>query len=269
MKEDEFLNEALDIVGRAENRGVHLRILGALAVYMTSCDRQECLKIFSALGRLGEGKSFFTDLDLAAYSKQKKEATKIFRELNFKPDEMVNAMFGDKRLIFYHPQDKYQVDIFLNKLEFSHDVNFGSPGDAGRLELDYPTITLADLVLEKLQINKINHKDLVDLMVIFSEHEVVAKQQRGVVDGGYIAKILSDDWGFWYDATTNLGKLKSLVEKATNEGKIAQAQSNKIKNGVEDLIKIIQETPKSFKWRMRERVGTKKSWYREVDEVER
>jgi len=156
MSEEEFLKEALGIVEKAQNRGVYLRILGALAVYIHSLDKPECINAFKSLERLGEGKPIFTDLDLIGYSKQQKEITKLFEELKFQPDRMINVLFAGKRLIFYHPQGKYHVDVFLNKLEFSHDVNFGDKPGSGRLELDYPTITLADIVLEKLQIHYIN-----------------------------------------------------------------------------------------------------------------
>jgi len=67
----------------------------------------------------------------------------VLEGLGFRPDSVINGFFGDRRLIYYEPSDKFHVDIFLDKLEFSHDVIFGKkPGD-GRLELDYPTIALA------------------------------------------------------------------------------------------------------------------------------
>jgi hypothetical protein len=41
-----------------------------------------------------------------------------------------------------------------------------------RLEKDYPTIPLEELMLEKLQIVKINEKDIKDLIVLILEHEI-------------------------------------------------------------------------------------------------
>ena len=137
MGEDEFLRESVGIVEKAQSRGVCLRILGSLAAYIRAREAGQ-VDFFRSLGRFGEGMPLFTDLDLAAYGKQRGGIDKVFRELSFQADSLVNGMFGHKRLIYYHPQRKFHVDIFLNRLEFSHDVEFGEKPGEGRLEIDYP-----------------------------------------------------------------------------------------------------------------------------------
>lgn len=269
LGESEFVKEALKIVETAHSRQVCLRILGALAVYVHSLDKSECTDAFKSLGRFGEGKPTFTDLDLAAYGKQKSQTNKVFQELKFKPDMMVNAFFGNRRLIFYHPQNAFHVDIFLDKLEFSHDVRFGEKPGSGRLELDYPTITLEDIVLEKLQIHQINRKDLIDLIVLFMGHEVAEHSTKDMVAGNYVASVLSEDWGFWFDAILNLGKVKSLATEFENSGKLTHEQVQRALNGIEKLNSIVEKTPKNDRWKVRSRVGTSKPWYKEVEEVQR
>lgn len=269
LDESEFVNEALKIVETAQSRQVYLRILGALAVYVHSLDKEDCTNAFKSLGRFGEGKPTFTDLDLGAYGKQKKETNKVFQDLKFKPDIMVNALFGNRRLIFYHPKNIFHVDIFLDKLEFSHDVRFGEKPGLGRLELDYPTITLEDIVLEKLQIHNINRKDLIDLIVLFMGHDVSDQNTKDSVAGNYIANVLSEDWGFWYDATTNLDKVKSLAMEFEGSGKLSHEQVNKALNGIAQLRQIIEKATKTERWKVRARVGTTKPWFREVEEVQR
>jgi hypothetical protein len=268
MDEDEFLKEALGIVEKAQSRGVYLRILGSLAAYIRSVNGGYG-EVFKSLGRFGEGMPLFTDLDLVAYGKQRGEISKLFRELAFEPDTLVNGMFGHKRLIYYHPQRRYHIDVFLNRLEYSHDVNFGEKPGSGRLELDYPTITPADIVLEKLQIHDINRKDLIDLIAVFLVHDVLEQPDKDAVDGGYIAKILSDEWGFWYDATTNLAKVKSVLEQLTKEGKLTALQSQTTTQRIDALLGIVTKTPKTRNWEKRAKAGTKKAWYREVEEVVR
>ncbi len=268
MKEDEFVKEAIGIVEKAQSRGVHLRILGSLGAYVRSVNNGYG-DVFRSLERFGGGKPLFTDLDLLGYNKQKGDITKFLRELNFKPDALVNAMFGNKRLVFYHPDNKYHVDIFLNKLEFSHTVDFGDKPGSGRLELDYPTISATDIALEKLQIHEINRKDLIDLIALFLVHDVHEQFSKEVVDGGHIGKMLSDDWGFWYDATTNLGKLKPVIDDLLKEGKITAAQSQIAMERVEKLLQLINKTPKSKGWEKRAKTGTSKRWYTEVEEIVR
>ena len=268
MKEDEFVKEAIGLVEKAQSRGVHLRILGSLGTYVRSLNNGYG-DVFRSLERFGGGKPLFTDLDLLGYNKQKGDITKFLRELNFKPDALVNAMFGNKRLVFYHPDNKYHVDIFLNKLEFSHTVDFGDKPGSGRLELDYPTISATDIALEKLQIHEINRKDLIDLIALFLVHDVHEQFSKEVVDGGHIGKMLSDDWGFWYDATTNLGKLKPVIDDLLKEGKITVAQSQIAMERVEKLLQLINKTPKSKGWEKRAKTGTSKRWYTEVEEIVR
>lgn len=268
MNESDFLKESVGIVEKAQSRGVCLRILGSLAAYIRARDAGQA-DLVKSLGRFGEGMPLFTDLDLIAYGKQRGEIEKVFHELSFEADRLVNGIFGHKRLIYYHPQRKYHVDIFLNRLEFSHDVDFGEKPGEGRLEIDYPTISPADIVLEKVQIHEINRKDLIDLIVIFLVHEVRDQFDKMNIDGGYIGKTLASDWGFWYDATTNLEKVKSLAAILEKEGKLSRSQGQVIEQRIQKLLEYVNNTPKDRKWDRRAKTGTKKPWYREVDEVQR
>ena len=268
MSDDEFLKESIGIVEKAQSHGVCLRILGSLAAYIRACDAGHG-DLFKSLGRFGEGMPLFTDLDLAAYGKQRGAIDKIFRELAYQPDTLVNGMFGHKRLIYYHPQRKFHVDIFINKLEFSHDVEFGEKPGEGRLEVDYPTISPADIVLEKLQIHQINRKDLIDLITLFFVHDVQGQFGKQAIDGAYIGKILSGEWGFWYDATTNLEKVRALLQTLEKEGKLSPSQIQIVVQRMEKLLDYVNNTPKERNWEKRAKTGTKKAWYREVEEVQR
>jgi hypothetical protein len=271
MTDEDFLKDATAIVEKAQSRGLYVRFIGALAVYVHSLDTTDTLRVFKSLARLGEGRPMFTDLDLVLYSKQRNDVTKLLEELGFKPDNMANMMFGGRRLIYYHPQNKYPVDLFLNRLEFSHDVNFGEKPGSGRLELDYPTITLEDIVLEKLQIRQINRKDVVDLVVLFLGHDLAELAGKNVIDGGHISRTLSEDWGFWYDATRNLASVTSLAHElsTSNPGIVTAEQDGIIGERVLSLRKMIDAAPKTKSWEKRAKVGTSKPWYRDVDEVVR
>jgi len=268
MSEDDFLKESIGIVETAQSRGVCLRILGSLATYIRARDAGH-ESLVKSLGRFGEGMPLFTDLDLAAYGKQRGGIDKVFRELAFQPDTLVNGMFGHKRLIYYHPQRKFHVDIFLNKLEFSHDVEFGEKPGEGRLEIDYPTISPADIALEKLQIHEINRKDLIDLIALFFVHDVQGQFGKQSIDGNYVGKILSSEWGFWYDAKTNLEKVRGLLETLEKEEKLSSSQRQIVEERMEKLLEYVNNTPKERSWEKRAKTGTKKAWYREVEEVQR
>src|SRR5438128_6779800 len=271
LGEDEFLREARAIVDAAQAQGTALRILGSLGIYAHSLHVPECISFFHRVGRIREGTPLFTDLDLMGYASQGRSISRVFDGLGFRPDEMINGFFGDRRLIYYEGKNRFHVDIFLDKLEFSHDVVFGKKPGTGRLELDYPTISVTDLVLEKLQIHRIGRKDLVDLIVLFLGHDVKEKANgnREAVDAGHNANLLADDWGFWYESTQNLEKTRQMLAQFIGEGRISQALAQRIKSRITELESKLQSVPKGRHWEKRAKVGTAKPWFREVEEVVR
>ena len=271
LGEDEFLREARAIVDAARARGTALRILGSLGIYAHSLHVPECISVFHRVGRVQEGAPLFTDLDLMGYSSQGRSISQIFDGLGFRPDNVINGFFGERRLVYYEGANRFHVDIFLDKLEFSHDVLFGKKPGNGRLELDSPTITLTDMVLEKLQIHRIARKDLVDLIVLFLGHDVKpsADSDHEAVDAGYIANLLADDWGFWYDSTQNLDKTRQLLHGFVTEGKVSADFAARIESRMEKLETALQAIPKGRHWEKRAKTGTAKPWFREVEEIVR
>jgi hypothetical protein len=271
LGDEQFLQSAVGIVERGRDQGVALRLLGSLAVYAHSKHAPECIALLHSVGRVEEGRPLFTDLDLMAYPSQSRKISGIFDSIQFKPDEMVNGLFGDRRLIYYEATGKFHVDVFLGKLEFSHDVEFGQKPGQGRLELDFPTITLTDVVLEKLQIHEIARKDLIDLIVLFLGHDVVpnSSDNREVVDGSYIAGLMADDWGFWYESMQNLNKTRQQLDTFLKAGRISPEYAERVGQRIARLETMLQQVPKSRRWEKRARTGTRKPWFREVEEVVR
>ncbi|MGB9832558.1 MAG: hypothetical protein ACPLPP_03490 [Caldisericum exile] len=269
MSESDFVNLAKEIIEKAKENNVVLRVLGALAVYMHTEDPY-IRNFFYALERLGAGKPLFTDLDTVAYSRQQPLVKKFFENtLKFKPNIYVNTLFAYKRNIFEHPEGLFAVDVFYDRLEFSHNVEFGNAPGRGRLEIDFPTISLTDIVLEKLQIHKINKKDIVDLIILFLQHNVEEEQKEQTIDASYIGKVLSDDWGFYYDANANLDKVIEFSKAFQNEGKITKNDFDNINSKIKILREVIEKTPKTRNFQNRAKKGTSIPWYRDVEEVER
>jgi hypothetical protein len=63
-----------------------------------------------------------------------------------------------------------------------------------------------------------------------------------------IAILLSGDWGFWYDATTNLDKVKSLTKTLSEFAKLSEEQVDIITERINKLRKTIDNTPKTKNW---------------------
>jgi hypothetical protein len=262
-----LVRRAVEIVEKAQGRGVVLRILGAIAIYLHISNDPRAMSFYVSTSRLGST-NLFTDIDLVGYSKQKKEIMKLFeQDLKFRTNPRLNIVFAGKRLYYEDPETDAKIDVFFDKLEFSHDVVFGKEPGKGRLDLDYPTITPTDLLLEKLQIHRINYKDIVDVIALLIAHDVAREHRQDAIDSSYIAQILSDDWGFWYDATNNLNRVAEIAQELLAQEKISRELRDLVVERVNKLLKIVEETPKTKNWLKRSKVGTSKPWYREVEEI--
>ncbi|MHA2406711.1 MAG: hypothetical protein ACXADB_08300 [Candidatus Hermodarchaeia archaeon] len=267
MSDKEFLKEATHIVDQAEENGLVIRILGALAIRMQTPHK---LELHRNLDRLGEGAMSFTDIDIIGPKSQRRDIEKFFEKtLGFHVDRYALLAAKD-RYIYHHSQKPYYVDVFLDCLDFSHKIEFARKKDHHRLVLDKPTITLADLVLEKTQIHAINEKDIKDLITLFAGHEVgIMDKDPKTINEVYIGEILCDDWGFWYDATGNLRKVIDFVKKYCDEGLIGRDECNLVVARVEELLLTIDNTSKTKNWEKRAKKGTKKQWWKDVEESDR
>jgi hypothetical protein len=80
----------------------------------------------------------------------------------------------------------------------------------------------------------------------------------------YLTGLLSQNWGFYYTMTTNLGKVKESLLK--NE-KISDSEKSMGANKIDMIVDAIEKAPKSASWKLRAKVGTSKKWYQEVEDV--
>jgi hypothetical protein len=242
-----LITEAIRIVNKAKENNVILRIMGAVAI-MIKC--KEHLYLYNGLKRE------LTDIDFAGYSNQGSKISGLLRELGYEMRK--DLLIHEGRYFFHDPKTKLKIDVFLDKLSMNHIINFRN-----RLELDFPTLTLADLVLEKLQIVRITEKDLKDLVVLFHSYDVGYNEK--VINAKYIATLLAKDWGFYYTVTINLNKLKLFLEKL----RLFDVHKKDIEKRISSLREIIEKEPKSTKWSLRAKIGPRAKWYTEVEETSR
>ena len=247
-------DEALRLVRRASERKLTLRITGSLGVL---------LRCPSAAGLLETlGRRPLRDIDLMAYAKEQPAIEALFGEENWTLDPVIrwSREWGVRRLIYTSSDGRFKVDVFLDQLVMSHTIDMRR-----RLALETPTIPLVDLVLSKLQIHEITQNDLLDTIVLLAEH--------GLGDGGAdtierrrLVDVLSDDWGFWYAARTNLDRAEAALEAC---GGLPPDVVPAVRGRIAEIRDSVDAAPKSRRWRLRSAVGTRLAWYQEVDEVER
>lgn len=246
-------SEGNRIVTAARERNLYLRLLGALA-FQHHCPNYDYLR--AKLRRV------LSDIDFAAYGSERNAIDKMMRELGYADQSAVTFLFGDRRKIWDNPSNGMHVDVFFDKLEINHDINFN-----GRLGVEEAAIPLPDKLLEKMQIVHINEKDIVDTIVLLREHKIgLNGHAPETIDAGYIAKLLSNKWGFYHTVTTNLKKVQDRLE---NYPELTEADRSDVSGKIQTLCAKLENEPKTLFWKLKARVGTKSKWYNDVEDVQK
>jgi hypothetical protein len=239
----------LDALAQPENEHMVLRLIGALA-FRTHCPEYGYLQ--DTLGRV------FTDIDFASYKGYFKDILRLLTDLGYEEDKMVTRLFGEFRLLFHDPIYERHIDIFFDKLDFSHIIPLKN-----RLEAEKLTLPLAELLLEKMQIAQINEKDLIDTIMLLREHPL-GQGDDETINLQVICGLLANDWGFWRTVT---GNLKLTLEMMGNYSQLSEQDRHVVRSRIEELINHIDRTPKTARWKLRARVGERIKWYKDVEEL--
>jgi hypothetical protein len=249
MDDKEFIKYANDIVNEGNKRGVLLRLLGSVA-FSIHCP---------VYGYLQEkAHRNFTDLDFAAYYPHIKNIRIILEKMGFEEDREVAVVYARTRLIYNHPNSGLHIDVFIDKLDFCHQIPW-----AGRLEVDNPTIPLAELLLEKMQIVKLNEKDVIDTIMLICEHSI-GNSDLEIINIELISTMCSKDWGLWRTITMNLNKVD---ENLTGYDWLSAEDRDIVHSRITEVLKLIDAAPKSLKWNVRSKIGDKVKWYNDSSEA--
>jgi hypothetical protein len=255
------LAEALRIVAAANARGLLLRLMGGMAIRAHAPD-------WTHRTRRRE-----VDLDFATRGRDRAEVFKLLEAEGYTPDKRHNALFGGSQAYFVDTARNRPVDVLVDKLEMCHRIDFG-----GRLERCTPTLPVADLLLSKLQVVKLNKKDLLDALILLAEHPLAdddgatdSSRGQGTISVPRILSFTSNDWGWWRTVTGNLDKLEQYLaaDLQPEDLDVGGGRTAKLDPGeqVRRLREAIDAAPKSTRWKLRARVGEKVTWYNDPEEV--
>jgi hypothetical protein len=242
------LDEALDLVARAERAKIPLRLIGGLAVRVLCPD-------FPPRFRNRQ------DLDLASTSAARPPLTEFLIGLGYEPDRRFNALYGHKQLYFASPRGR-AVDVLLDRLEMCHVLELRD-----RIERMPITIDVTDLLLSKLQIVEVNEKDVVDAVYLLAAYPVVLGDEPGTIGLDRIGAIVADDWGWWRTLTGTVEHIRDLAE-ARREDLVPTGGSNDVLDALHLIKEAADTVPKTLRWKLRARIGERKRWYQVPDEEE-
>jgi hypothetical protein len=241
------------IISAADEADVPLRAFGGAAIRLHCAQEWQ---LYATLGRPSHH-----DMDFVTYDKFGSRARKLFTDLGYDPHVSMTlsaaTATGRHRQIFYKSGN--QVDVCLGAMKMSHQINFSD-----RLEVDYPTVPLAELLLQKLEVVDLSEKHLQDMVILLCAHDV-GQSDDDEINAEHVAKILARSWGFHHTATTNL---RRTAEYASSHPALSRAVKESVAARVHKLMEAIDMEPKTPVWKLRAQVGTALRWYNPVEEVQ-
>ena len=240
--------ELAEIVTAADAAAVTVRVLGSIGV---------------AIGRRPQWPSWPRTQGPTATSIWPPTGTtralaRVVTGLGYLDDREIAIASEGRRAIFDRPDHRFHIDVFFDRLEFCHVIPL-----AGRLKRTARRSPLAELLLSKLQIVKINRRDLVDTVALLVDRPLATADDEGI-DLDRVARLCADEWGLWRTVSMNLAKVGTI---AASLPPLSPLQRNKVADAVATLKARIDDEPKPLAWKMRARVGDRRQWWTDVDEV--
>jgi hypothetical protein len=243
----DVVEEAVRVLAAADEQGLPLRLIGGLAVRLHARDG-----IHPALARA------YKDIDVVTERGRGRQASELIEGLGYRPNREFNLANGHRRLLFYDVANERQLDVFVGSFEMCHVVPI-----AARLDVDPVTIPLAELLLTKLQVVELNEKDQRDILALLFHHDV-GDEDGELVNGAHIARLCAADWGLWRTCRMNVERSRAALERYD----LAPEQRELVRRRLDALWQRIEAEPKSTRWKLRDRVGDRKRWYEQPEEVE-
>ena len=227
--------------------GIEARLLGGLAIWL------RCPSVHD-----GPFVRSYQDMDFAISGAGSAKFKALLVSQGYLPDQFFNGLHGATRLYYEEPAGRWSIDVVIDELVMSHKLDL-----RGRLDGPEPTLTLADLLLTKLQVWEINRKDLGDALCLLADHALT--EDDGDVEGLSLPRlrsVLGKDWGFCHTFERNARKVAELWSQDQ-----VSAPAHDVADQVRAVQKAVDEAPKSRAWRLRSRVGERLRWYETPEEV--
>lgn len=246
--------EARRILAEVEGRGMRVKLLGGIAILIALGDR-----FHPALRRE------YGDIDLFTTKSFCSGVEALLPELGWEPASQFNALNGARRLLFSDPGSGRKIDGFIDEFEMCHKLPL-----ARRFDLPGVTLSPSELLMTKLQIIELNAKDRGDCYALLLGFPVTDEPAVGAggsvdsIDLDGITSLTGRDWGLQHTFELNLERLRSGLE----ESPLPEPDRETVRDSVARIEAALEAAPKSRGWKLRARVGERKKWYDEPEEIE-
>lgn len=243
-----LIEEARHLSEAAAREQADARLLGGMGIRLLLGERMDA-----------RFRRDIADLDFIATKRGARALERILEQEGWQPERQFNALNGARRLLFEEPGGAHKIDVFVERFEMCHALPL-----AERLTVLPETLPAAELAITKLQIVSLNEKDRGDLYAMLLALEVAAHDEDAI-NASRIAELTSADWGLHHTVELNLDRLSDGLAAC---GLDADRQAL-VRERIGRLAAAIEQAPKSRAWRLRARIGERKLWYDEPEEVDR
>jgi hypothetical protein len=248
LTEPDIHVEAERLLDRIEQAGLDARLIGGMAIRLLAAER-----LHPAFERA------IQDLDFILARRHIRQFDALLTEAGYIGQEQFNALYGHRRRLYDDPAHGRQIDVFVEEFAMCHTLPLADRiGEATR------TLGPAELLMTKLQIVELNEKDRADLYALLHIHEVSSGGAPGI-DVRRVVELTANDWGLQHTFELNLVRLR----EGLGEQPLSPEEANAISRRIDALGEALEAAPKSRKWKLRARIGERKRWYDEPEEVER
>ncbi len=262
---DRMMAEAMALIDAAREHGVQLRLTGGLAV------RRYCTDL-AFIDRE------YSDIDLVGLSQQHRELHEVFLGAGYTENRYVSQATDAAQLQFIktetleahktspvtakrtaEPPLFDHADVFIDVMRMDHDVDVHE-----RLDIDDYAISPVDAFIAKMQIGKINQKDVHDVIALVKDVPLREVGDDSSLDVPYLAEVCARDWGLHHDITTNLAV---VIDRLDDYG-LSEEGVARVYGRLASIREAIEDEDKSIRWWLRARVGERVAWRREIEETE-
>jgi hypothetical protein len=241
---ERLVEEGQALVADAATQGLTVRLMGGIGIRLVVGDRFP--QRFARPYR---------DIDIIVRRRDAGGVEQLLAARGWEPATEFNALNGARRLLFHDPASDAQVDVFVDGFEMCHAL----PLTDG-LDRPGPTLPATDLLLSKLQIVALNAKDRSDLYALLVGCDLGDGDHRAI-EPARLAEITRREWGLHHTCEINLARLR--------DGLSAGEAPAEVGAPLAALAAAMDDAPKTRAWKLRARIGERRRWYDDPEEVDR
>ncbi|MHB8336864.1 MAG: hypothetical protein ACYDEE_05555 [Ignavibacteriaceae bacterium] len=226
------------IIDECRLKEIELRFLGSVGLYY------QCFKRNSNI----ENVRYIKDLDLI-FKNQKDllNILDIFNKHEFKSDKELIVFSEGKRTVLHHDNDtNFTIDLMCNPFNYAQTIDLEN-----RFEIDGYSLSITDLFLTRMQTLKLKPKDIADIILLLNTFDI-SKTEENAINLNRLIDVLKRNWGFYHTFMINMMLL--------NKNNFDAQKSSK-------LTTEIQQSDKTFLWKLRSIFGELFNYYQIVEKI--